>query len=40
VAFVAIYRAFLNKKQSIFIAPLVVLAYEHYEKAINRFKQF
>ena len=40
VAFNAIYRAFLNKKQSIFIAPLVVLAYEHYEKAIDRFKQF
>ncbi len=40
VAFVAIYRAFLNKKQSIFIAPLVVLAYEHYEKAVERFKPF
>ena len=40
VAFAAIYRAFLNKKQSILIAPLVVLAYEHYEKAIDRFKQF
>ena len=40
VAFNAIYRAFINKKQSIFIAPLVVLAYEHYEKAIERFKPF
>jgi len=40
VAFNAIYRAFINKKQSIFIAPLVVLAYEHYEKAIERFKSF
>jgi transcription-repair coupling factor len=40
VAFNAIYRSFLNKKQSILIAPLVVLAYEHYEKAVDRFKQF
>ena len=38
VAFNAIYRAFINKKQSVFIAPLVVLAYEHYEKAIERFR--
>lgn len=40
VAFSAIYRAFLNKKQSIFIAPLVVLAYEHYQKACERFSKF
>ncbi len=40
VAFNAIYRAFLNKKQSVFIAPLLVLAYEHYEKAIKRFEGF
>ena len=40
VAFNAIYRAFINKKQSIFIAPLVVLAYQHYEKAMERFKPF
>jgi len=40
VAFNAIYRAFINKKQSVFIAPLVVLAYEHYEKALERFKPF
>ena len=40
VAFNAIYRAFINNKQSVFIAPLVVLAYEHYEKAIERFKPF
>jgi len=31
-------KAFINKKQSVFIAPLVVLAYEHYEKAIERFR--
>jgi len=40
VAFNAIYRAFINKKQSVFIAPLVVLAYEHFEKAVDRFKPF
>jgi len=40
VAFNAIYRSFINNKQSVFIAPLVVLAYEHYEKAIERFKPF
>jgi len=40
IAFNAIYRAYLNKKQSILIVPLVVLAYEHYEKAKERFKEF
>lgn len=40
IAFNAIYRSFLNKKQSILIVPLVVLAYEHYEKAKDRFKKF
>lgn len=40
IAFNAIYAAFLNKKQSIMISPLVVLAYEHYEKAVTRFRQF
>ncbi len=40
IAFNAIYRSFLNKKQSILIVPLVVLAYEHFEKAKSRFKEF
>ncbi len=40
IAFNAIFTSFLNKKQSIMISPLVVLAYEHYEKAISRFRQF
>lgn len=40
VAFNAIYNAFLNKKQSIIISPLVVLAYEHHSKARERFKDF
>lgn len=40
VAFNAIYSAFLNKKQSCLISPLVVLAYEHLEKAKERFNNF
>ena len=38
IAFNSIYRAFINKKQSIFISPLVVLAYEHFQKAVDRFR--
>ncbi len=38
IAFNAIYNCFLNKKQSVLISPLVVLAYEHYEKALDRFR--
>ncbi len=38
IAFNAVFNAFLNKKQTIFISPLVVLAYEHFEKAKERFK--
>lgn len=34
------YRAFLNHKQTIFLAPLVVLAYEHYESVRDRMKVF
>ncbi len=40
VAFNAIYNCIINKKQACFISPLVVLAYEHYEKAIERFSDF
>lgn len=40
VIFNAIFKAFLNKKQSILVCPLVVLAYEHYEKALSRFRDF
>lgn len=36
----AVYRAFLNNKQTIFLAPLVVLAYEHYESIRERLKSF
>lgn len=38
--FNAIYQAYLNKKQSILLSPLVVLAYEHYDTAIKRFRDF
>jgi len=40
VAFQAIYTAYLNKKLSVLLSPLVVLAYEHYEKALERFADF
>ncbi len=40
IAFNAIFHAFLNKKQSVLISPLVVLAYQHYEKARERFAKF
>lgn len=36
----AVYRAHLNNKQTIFLAPLVVLAYEHYESIRERLKPF
>lgn len=37
VAFNAAYLALMNKKQVILISPLVVLAHEHYSKAVERF---
>lgn len=40
VAMNAVYRAFLNKKQSVFLSPLVVLAHEHYDSLIRRFAGF
>lgn len=40
VAMNAIYRAFLNEKQSILISPLVVLAYEHMESLQKRLAHF
>jgi transcription-repair coupling factor (superfamily II helicase) len=36
----AVYRAHLNNKQTIFLAPLVVLAYEHYESIRERLRPF
>lgn len=40
IAFNSIFTSFINNKQSILISPLVVLAYEHYEKALTRFREF
>lgn len=40
IAFASIYKAIINWKQAALISPLVVLAYEHYEKALERFINF
>ncbi len=40
IAFASIYKAIINWKQAALISPLVVLAYEHYEKALERFSDF
>lgn len=40
IAFQAAYFALLQKKQVVLISPLVVLAHEHYNKAIERLKWF
>lgn len=40
VAFNALYNCILNKKQALFLSPLVVLAYEHFQKAKERFANF
>lgn len=39
VAFNAAYLAYINKKQILLISPLVVLAHEHYNSAIERFSE-
>ncbi len=40
IAFASIYKSIINWKQAALISPLVVLAYEHYEKAIERLSSF
>lgn len=40
IAFNAAYMALLAKKQVLLISPLVVLAHEHYDKALKRFIDF
>jgi len=40
VAFASIFKAIINHKQAALISPLVVLAYEHFEKAKERFSNF
>ena len=38
IAFNAIYKTIINRKQAVLISPLVILAYEHFEKAKERFQ--
>lgn len=40
VAFASIFKSLINEKQAVLISPLVVLAYEHFEKAKERFAKF
>jgi len=40
VAFASIFKSMINNKQAALISPLVVLAYEHFEKAKERFIDF
>jgi len=40
IAFASIFKSIINWKQAALISPLVVLAYEHYEKSIERFSNF
>lgn len=40
VAFAAIFKSMINGKQAALISPLIVLAYEHFEKAKERFFDF
>lgn len=40
IAFNTAYLALLNRKQVLLISPLVVLAHEHYAKAVERFAGF
>ncbi len=40
IAFASIFKCLINEKQAVFISPLVVLAYEHFEKAKERFENF
>lgn len=40
IAFATMYKAIIAGKQAALISPLVVLAYEHFEKARMRFAEF
>ena len=40
VAFVAAFKAVLDSKQVLFLCPTTILSNQHYENAINRFKDF
>ena len=40
VAFRAIFRAILNGKQAVMLAPTTILTEQHYETAVKRFENF
>ncbi len=40
VAFVAAFKAMLDSKQVLFLCPTTILANQHYENALERFKNF
>ncbi len=40
VAFVAAFKAILDSKQVLFLCPTTILSNQHYENALNRFKNF
>ena len=40
VAFRAIFRAILNGKQAVMLAPTTILTEQHYETAVKRFEDF
>ena len=40
VALRAAFKATMNQKQVVLLAPTTVLAYQHYERFIERFKNF
>ena len=40
VAFVAAFKAILDSKQVLFLCPTTILSSQHYENAINRFKNY
>ena len=40
VAFRAVFRAIINGKQAVMLAPTTILTEQHYNTAVNRFKDF
>ena len=40
VAFVASFKAVLDSKQVLFLCPTTILSNQHYENAVNRFKNY
>ena len=40
VAFVAAFKAIMDSKQVLFLCPTTILSNQHYENALNRFKNF